>query len=443
MRSQGTEGNSVPSHAPYTEPYIPPRWTIDLSLLPRDRYRQLARHYKDAIQGLTGLFNSLLEDTAVPENWISTVNCVSRLLLRRLHDKSQTEELRGIAEESGIPLYLLVAFNVILDLLMGCTSGGVRTLERGKPFHEAKMLHFRTLDWSMDPLRQVLVQLDFVRSNSSSPKQIVATSITYVGFTGVLTGVRPGLSMSLNFRGLHDNTSRTAQFRFYLHHLLVLLGRRPSIATYLRKFLTGDYEDAWTVSMNGRRQAWASTTAAEVPQPTSLAGVYEQILSYHTTAAYLVFSDGDSTISIDKDFRTAEMRQSKEFIATTNHDVIGHRENQQENVVATRAVQNAARHAAGLDEFLDESEERLKCISNRWKRLVSRKQKEGVQTGRNETLEDVAARTSLSPNRIIDWIAKYPTTNECTHFATVLDPKGGSVVWCRAYPEPLTNEDPL
>ncbi|RFQ89656.1 hypothetical protein CRE09_28995, partial [Escherichia coli] len=59
------------------------------------------------------------------------MNHLSRLLLRRVNESSQTEELRGIAEESDIPMYLLVAFNVILDLLMGCTSGGVRSLEKG------------------------------------------------------------------------------------------------------------------------------------------------------------------------------------------------------------------------------------------------------------------------------------------------------------------------
>ena len=174
-------------------PYVPPRWTIDLSLPPRDRYRELARHYRDQVQDLTGLFDALLRDVAIPEKWIPSINRLSRLLLRRIHNKSQTEELVGISEESGIPMYLLVAFNVILDLLMGCTSGGVRSLERGRPLAEAKMLHFRTLDWSMEPLRRIVVQLDFVRSSSADPDRVLASSITYVGFTGVLTGIRPGL----------------------------------------------------------------------------------------------------------------------------------------------------------------------------------------------------------------------------------------------------------
>lgn len=61
-------------------------------------------------------------------------------------------------------MYLLVSFNVILDLLMGCSSGGaaVRDESSVSGTTRTKMVHFRTLDWGMDPLRRVLVQLDYV-----------------------------------------------------------------------------------------------------------------------------------------------------------------------------------------------------------------------------------------------------------------------------------------
>lgn len=413
-------------------PYRPPRWTIDLSLPPTDRYRKLARHYKDRVQDLTGLFDALLGDIAIPSKWIPTVNRLSRLVLRRVHDNTQTEELRGISEESGVPMYLLVAFNVILDLLMGCTSGGVRTLEKGRSLSEAKMLHFRTLDWTMDPLRKVVVQLDFVRSESSNPNQILASSITYVGFTGVLTGVRPGLSMSLNFRGLHDGSSRTAQFRFYFHHLLVLLGQRPSIATYLRRFLTGDHEDIEASSRNDRASAKGEV---EVDQPMALTSVFSALEASHTTAAYLIFNDGQTTMSIDKDFSTATMRQSNDFIVTTNHDVVEHNGEQKENLVAAKAIQSAARNVAGFQEFLDESVDRHACISKKWKRLVAQKKREAARKGDVRSLEEIAAVTTITEKKAIEWTSAYSTTNECTHYAVLMDPKQGRIAWCLAYPE--------
>lgn len=422
-------------------PYVPPRWTIDLSLPPNDRYRALARHYRDDVQGLTSLFDELLSDLTIPEKWIPTVNRLSRFILRKLNDKSQTQEIQGISEESGIPMYLLVAFNVVLDVLMGCTSGGVRSLEKGQPLSGSKMLHFRTLDWAMDPLRKIIVQLDFIRSKSTEPDRIIASSITYVGFTGVLTGVRCGLSLSLNFRAMHDNSTKMAQFRFYFHHLLVLLGRRPSIATYLRKYLTGDHESLEASLRLGRSKKEDAKLIAQIDRPCDLLTIFEDIRTYHTTAAYLIFSDGDSTMSVDKDFRTAKMRTSRDFIATTNHDVLEHEGEQKPNKVATTIGENAVQRPAFLEEFLEESEERFNCISNRWKKLVARKQKERARRGDRATMEEVASETTLTQKQVIEWVSKYPTSNETTHFGAVLDPKVGTVIWCMAYPEALGEED--
>lgn len=420
-----------------TEPYVPPTWTVDLSLPPRDRYRELARYYKDEVQNLTGLFEDLLRDIAVPERWIPSITRLSKLLLRRLHDKSQTEELIGISEESSVPMYLLIALNVILDSLMGCTSGGVRSLEEGQPLSEAKMLHFRTLDWTMDPLRKVVVQLNFIRSKSAHPERIVARSITHVGFIGVLTGVRPGLSLSLNFRGLHDNSSRAAEFRFYFHHILVLLGRRPSIATYLRSYLIGQYEQCERQTQT-RQKVKNEYELSTLYEPKDLTEIYEELTKKHTTAAYIILSNGASTISIDKDFKTAKLRQSQDFIATTNHDVVEHDAEQKENTVVTKVVKSATR--LDFDEFFEESEDRLRCISTRWNRLLTKRYKEQIRKGRTSSLQQIVSTTALTKKEVINWMLKYPTTNECTHYNTVLDAKTGDIAFSMAYPEPLQED---
>lgn len=62
--------------------------------------------------------------------------------------------------------------------------------KRAKSPEEERMLHFRTLDWGMDSLRSVLVELEFVRSESEDPEKVVARTVTYAGFVGVLSGVR-------------------------------------------------------------------------------------------------------------------------------------------------------------------------------------------------------------------------------------------------------------
>jgi len=387
---------------------------------PRLRYKALAAEYKDQLRSLTGLFNSLLQDLGIPSKRHPLINNLAGMLMRKVHSTVETAELQGIAETAGIPMYLLVSFNVILDLLMGCTSGAVKSLESGQPKTEARMLHFRTLDWGMDPLRSVIVQLDFVRSKSASPLAVVASSITYVGFVGVLTGVRPQLSLSLNFRAVHNAPTRSAQFRFYFHHLLVLLGMRPSISSLLRGYL---------FSERGKGH----------DQPLSLAEVAEDITPRHTTAAYLVFSDGKSTISVQKDFGEARIRHSDTFIATTNHDVDTQSSKDKAfTPTAGQAVANAPRGVSGIDELLDESKDRLDCVLKKWQSSVRKEARrltriEGMQ--KEAVLAQAEDTLTLTNDDVVKWVSAYPTTNEETHFAAVLDPKKGQVVWSHAYSE--------
>jgi hypothetical protein len=120
------------------------------------------------------------------------IESLASLFLFRVFSKEETQELKGIAKASGVSLYFLIALNVLLDSLLGCTSGGVMTdiTPKKKAMKEKRMMHFRTLDWGMDGLRSVLVVLEFVRRGSSEPEKVIARTVTYAGFVGVLTGVR-------------------------------------------------------------------------------------------------------------------------------------------------------------------------------------------------------------------------------------------------------------
>ncbi|KAL9069435.1 MAG: hypothetical protein Q9157_006150 [Trypethelium eluteriae] len=164
---------------------VPPIYRIDLSLSPRERYKVLAHDYKDQLKGFTGILNDLLEEfVSKSEFYKNLIKKLSQILLRRLYSEEETEELRGIHDVTGIAMHLLICFNVVLDSLMGCTSGGAR-VEGGAS--KGRMLHFRTVDWHMEPLRKIVVQLEFVDGRQGD---VAARSITYVGFLGMLTGVR-------------------------------------------------------------------------------------------------------------------------------------------------------------------------------------------------------------------------------------------------------------
>jgi hypothetical protein len=400
----------------------PPQVTIDLSLPPSERYKSIARSQAAKLRSLARLYDNLLLNTGISPKLIKPIHIISRLLLRQVYDSEETQELKGIAKVSGVPMYLLVAFNVLLDILMGCTSGGVLSQENGQPRSSAKMLHFRTLDWDMDPLREVVVQLNFIRSKSTQPKTVIASSVTYIGFVGVLTGVKPGLSLSLNFRAVHDATTKREQLRFYLHHLMILLGRRPSIASILRHYILDNHQDLTS-------------------EQSALDVVVADMKRRLTTAAYLIFSDGQSTITMEKDYSTALTDSSDTFIVRTNHDVNDHKVELKPIPVVTQDGNNATRAVGGLKELLDESRERLGCITKQYetkmiKSSVSRRRSIRI---RQKEVTDVETGPSLPTcAEIIQWLCTWTTTNECTHVAVVMDPKVGEVVWCRAYPLPLT-----
>ncbi|KIW68483.1 hypothetical protein PV04_04425 [Phialophora macrospora] len=392
---------------------IAPIHTIDLSLQPEDRYKALARAYSPELRGLTSLFNTLLGDLGVSQFSHGPINLFARMFLRGLNSPVETAELRGIAEVTGVPMYLLVSFNVILDCLMGCTSGAVKTREKGEPRSKTRMLHFRTLDWSMDPLRKIIVQLEFVRSRSATPGQILARSVTYVGFIGVLTGVREDLSISLNFRAMHNATRRRDNMRFYLHHILVLLGYRQSIASVLRGYIIP--EDP------------------ENEHPKRLEDIVDEVVPRPTTAAYLTLCDGVSTVDLEKDYETAVMRYSDTFIGVTNNDETddNHRSRKGGALLDQIAVKDSG-VKAGMEILVEESRERLEAIAIRWQSHVRKAKRQAKKDGKDSST--VERDLTLTNDEVIEWLSAYPTTNEQTHFATVMDPMSGQVVWTRVYP---------
>ena len=101
----------------------PPRYTVDLSLPPRKRYQQIAADFKPQIATLPALFDDVVKDLRARVS-VEKLRWLARLLLRRVYSKEESEELRGIQEVTGIEMYLLVAFNVLLDrkVLSGIAS---------------------------------------------------------------------------------------------------------------------------------------------------------------------------------------------------------------------------------------------------------------------------------------------------------------------------------
>ena len=385
--------------------FSPRKYTIDLSLPPEQRYQHVVADFKEEIKALPVLFDEVLEQVC-PGRSPEVVKRIAPLLLRRLRSREETRELVGIHQTTGIDMYLLIAFNVLLDLFMGCTSGGVRV---GGNSESSRMLHFRTLDWGMDPLRKVVVHLEFVESTD---RPVLASCISYAGYVGILTGIKQGLSMSLNFRPSHDASTRLKNFRFYFHHLLVLFGIKPSISSLLRGCLL------------------SSSTNSDAGH--DLNTIEQQFPTISTTAAYLIFSDGKRTVTMEKDYTTASVRSATDFIVTTNHD----REDEIKPSSTTDHIQDDTAQtlqATGMMTLVEESTDRKNCIVKLYNHATRKGSTRGSQRRHG-------FKSSIQQSTVAGWVDTYPITNEETHFSCLMDPKAGKFLCIKCYPEVQTEK---
>ena len=420
-------------------PDEPPRFTINLSLPPEQRYLAVCHAFQSEIAELVPLFDEVVGGmlSCVPLKWL---HLICKLGLRGVYDQEENAELKGISEATGVKMYLLVAFNVLLDLFMGCSSGGA-AIRGGSG---SKMLHFRTLDWGMPSLRRVVVQLHFVTEENGP---VLASSITYAGYVGVLTGVREGLSMSLNFRPNRvDNGVFWADAKYVWHLVCVLLGRRRSISSTLRGFLLPQCP----------KRGWLPFEKAIKGQNENIldyAGVVEQIGGNYqnqkrpitTTACYLCFSNGRETTVIEKDRISARTRSGDEFIVVTNTDesppttptaIPSQSSTEKPDGASSSPALTPAQRDPALEELLTEAKDRQDCALDNWRNLQSSRVREkGLQHITAEQRKQLADEKD-----VVQLTQRYPTTNECTHFACVMDPAQGSVVWCRRWKEPVAGE---
>ncbi|KAF4457138.1 hypothetical protein F53441_926 [Fusarium austroafricanum] len=390
-----------------------PKFTVDLSQPPELRYAHVIPHFKNAVDDcdLPSVFYDLLEELTGPRIG-KIIGSASRLLLRRVHSAEETAELAGISKAINIPMHILVAFNVLLDLLLGCTSGGARTLDPDPTGQATRMLHFRTLDWGMEPLRKIIVELDFV---SSTGGPVVATTVTYLGYVGVLTGVRKGLSMSLNFRPHHARETLRQRFSFRWNQALVVLGLRQSISSALRQILLDEHEQPDHKS----NQSYESDNLQDISDKY-VQQVLSKLSTSDSTSAYLIFCQPERVYVIEKDHRKASIRQSPRFLTAYNHDVKD--EENPAGLMQAAAELAEGEDATGMADLVGLSLDRKNHLEELWKKRVRACRR------KYKHKQDI-----VIPADVIKFLQDDEIRNEETHYAVIMDPKEGKVIWRRAY----------
>jgi hypothetical protein len=400
-----------------------PVYRIDLSLPPVRRYVKVAEGYRFLLHDLPVLFDDLCDSAKLPRR---LVHALARSILHRVYSKEQTEELRGISNAVNLPMYLLIAYNVLLDLFMGCTSGGalVQPAESKAP----RMMHFRTLDWDMPELRDALVQFDFVARPEG---EVIARSISYVGFVGVLTGLRKDLSASINFRPYHnDDNSMVSNLKFYTQQLAVLLGLRPSIASILRDFILPH--------TSPQEIAFAGSRGVVRPGARSRYGqgdICTTLPSMSTTTGYLIFCTGDETIILEKDRKTANILTSTDFIAVTNHDVSYDTQHDSAQAHVAHTKSKSTYGGMGMKDIVEESVDRKQCLVGKWSSWSTSQLLRDLRRQRKRRFSVLVEDKGVPLEMLKRWMLEYPTSNSQTHFVCIMDPKKGEVRWVRRYYE--------
>lgn len=158
-----------------------PTYMLNLDLPPRERWKQIISNYPNLHSMVMSLISQILDDI-VPGFTKPMAKLIMSGILTKLASEELTEELRGISDVTGCPLWALVAYNIGYDFMAGCTSGGMKTVgENGKE----EMFHYRNLDWHMEETRQTTMKVVYMRGGKS-----VLEAIHYAGMVGITTGVR-------------------------------------------------------------------------------------------------------------------------------------------------------------------------------------------------------------------------------------------------------------
>lgn len=443
-------------------PFKPPRLTINLSHPPTHRYDEVAMYMKQRLD-LPKLFNSILEDLTGPLI-AAILKLLIHLTMRRLHSEEEDAEIRGISRATGIPRALLVMFNVFVDMIMGCTSGGARVT---MPAHDegdsscvgdvegtpadagcrstSRMFHFRTLDWGGAKLRRIIIEVDFVAFDGGP---VVARTLTYFGYVGILTGVRPGLSVSLNRRPRHDRSTLIRRVRYRWHQVLVVFGLRPGISSLLRGLLFNNITESTTSTedADSRSFLWRPRDCSERENGDMIA-ILQELQLAPSTAAYLILCTTTHVYNIEKDHRSASWASSTHFILTCNSDVAEDLEPGE-----SLGLEPVTRKGKSHSCLSPNSSQGMKCME--WTISGSVKRKQGIMAVREGLIARRRRRDApkhgrcdppyhcgecedrnMMPEDLLVMVKNRPMSNSQTQYAVIMDPSSGVFVWRMAYAE--------
>lgn len=172
------------------------RYVVDLDEKPSKRWTHIIKDFAEPMKRFT---KEIIKVQEKELGFTSITPLVSTVIKNMQNvNPEYLEEIEGIAQETeqyGLDFHHLLLLNVGYSLLARCTSGCIEPKDMDSVFH------FRNMDWDMEILREITIEVDFRRKDS---RVFLATQ--WVGYVGILTGMRTkdkngdGWTLSLNYR---------------------------------------------------------------------------------------------------------------------------------------------------------------------------------------------------------------------------------------------------
>jgi hypothetical protein len=185
--------------------------------------------YAGSIRAVERQIDDLIKNESTVANVVASFVSGAGASAAKLHQMLHHDELGAVAKGTGIALGRIVVMQLVYEAAARCTA--VVT-----PLHAAAAdsvpAHVRTMDWEMDFLRPLTIEVAFTRGNA-----VIAVCTTWAGYVGILTGMTTACpspySVSVNFRvsntgTLWTNISKTLHgawpVGFLVRHVLCSVG---------------------------------------------------------------------------------------------------------------------------------------------------------------------------------------------------------------------------
>ena len=191
-----------------------PLYTIDLDMPASQRWQALATQYKPQITAVVDIVKARIPKLVLP-----VLEKMGAKLEEHL-PAPYAQEIASVAAATGQPVADIFALNMFYEINSGCTSI-VAAQENGT------LVHGRNLDYGIPGLQNLTADVVFTRDGGAE----VYRGTTYVGYVGLLTGMRPhAWSVSIDER---DTTNGTV----WDNAMEALLHGGHSIGFFLRNTL--------------------------------------------------------------------------------------------------------------------------------------------------------------------------------------------------------------